>query len=138
MKTLLTYTGSLLVLLDDEDYLTWNQFLWGRHHGYACADFRNPGKKPKRLYMHRLIMNPGPWEQVHHKNRCRRDNRKENLEVLSVEEHLQRHPESRSLQSLVAARAAARQQWIDEQRLKSWMIEEGMLARNTEPLQRCP
>lgn len=77
---------------------------------------RKPGAELKSKYRtvstldgtvleHRLVMEQHlgrklePWEQVHHVNRDRFDNRVENLEVLSSSEHAQRHaiyPKERS------------------------------------------
>jgi len=115
LKILNLFTGGGYSLVDDEDYRAWRGFRWGSDRGYICADFRLKGRRPKRFFLHRLIAKPQPWQQVHHKNRCRWDNRRENLECLSIEDHLKRHPNSKRLQSLAAAQRLARQQWIAEQ-----------------------
>jgi len=128
MKVLSTYTSGTSTLLDDEDYLRWNQFFWGCKDGYICADFRNPGKKAMRFFLHRLIMEPEPGRHVHHKNKCRWDNRRENLEVLTYAEHLKRHPESKRLAQLVEKQRL----WIEEQILIDRMKAEGIWTPNLQ------
>lgn len=128
MKVLDCVTGRYS-LVDDEDHRHWRGYRWGQdNHGYICADFQVKGKKPRRFYLHRLISKPEPGQQVHHKNRCPWDNRRENLENLSVEEHLKRHPNSKNLQNLVQAREIARRQWIDDQVLLSRIREAEKLG----------
>jgi len=121
MKALQLWTGGGITLLDDDDFLRWNQFLWGSKQGYVCADFRNPRKKPKLLFLHRLIMEPEPGRHVHHKNKCRWDNRRENLEVLTYADHLKRHPESKKLAKLVEQQKL----WVEERILLERMKAEG-------------
>jgi hypothetical protein len=125
MKFLDCFTGQYS-MVDDDDNRAWKGFKWGQNsQGYICADFRLKGGKIQRFYLHRLIAKPGPWQQVHHKNRCRWDNRRENLECLSIEEHLKRHPDSKRLLSLAQEQRKAKAQWVQEQQIL-------MLVRDAE------
>ena len=117
MQVLDCFTGRYS-LVDDDDHRAWRGFRWGQNdQGYICMDFKGPSGKVRRFYLHRLIAKPGPWQQVHHKNKCRWDNRRENLECLSIEEHLKRHPSSKRLANLAAERQKAKAQWLHEQEL---------------------
>lgn len=117
MKVLDLFTSGGYSLLDDDDHRAWSGYKWGCHQGYICADFRMGDRKIRRFFLHRLIVKPVRGQQVHHKNKCRWDNRRENLECLSVEEHARRHPESRRLATLVLERKKAEMLWVHEQEL---------------------
>lgn len=84
----LPLTQGLYAIIDQDDYKNLKKFSWHAH----C--FRNPsGKKiltakatvydekrmVKTIYMHRLLMNAKPGQEVDHINRNRLDNRKKNL-----------------------------------------------------------
>jgi hypothetical protein len=120
-------------LLDDADYRAWRGYQWGQDQGYICADFLLVGmKKPRRFYLHRLIARPAPGQQVHHKNRCRWDNRRENLECVSLEEHLQRHPNSKRLAEAVRRRGKETATWLEEQQFLS-LLREGEPVEHALP-----
>jgi len=67
-------TRGKVALVDDEDFARLSEYHWYFDvHGYArCST-------PRKIYMHRLIMNEPDGEQVDHKNQNKLDNRKENL-----------------------------------------------------------
>ena len=85
MKRILL-TQNIFVLIDDEDYLLVNQYKWyvswSKTHWYAMT---GPSKKTgdKQLYMHRLIMNALPGQEVDHKEHYEDhiDNRRSNLRL---------------------------------------------------------
>lgn len=63
------------------------------HKGYSCVKLYRPGRKPKKMFVHRLVMlhygpPPGPGQNcVDHINRVRSDNRLSNLRWVSVQEN---------------------------------------------------
>lgn len=70
-----TYEIDKTYLIDAEDYPMVSMFKWvSDKNGYAKSANNN-------LYLHRLIMNPKPGQQVDHINVNVLDNRKENLRV---------------------------------------------------------
>ncbi|AYM00319.1 HNH-type endonuclease [Halobacterium phage phiH] len=76
-------------------------------HGYVLVKRPDHPDADHRgyVYEHRLVAQEKLGrqlkndEQVHHKNGDKKDNRPENLEVLSIEEHRARHRESDDLRS---------------------------------------
>jgi hypothetical protein len=77
--------GGSVALVDEEDYEELTQWKWGVHtQGYACRKFRSqePGKKWGRVFMHRLILDAQPGEEVDHINRNKLDNRRANLRIV--------------------------------------------------------
>ncbi len=82
------------LLLDDEDRqrFTGCRIVLDRN-GYAvfaCGRKRRCGHYG---LVHRVVLNVVTGEAVHHRNRDRLDNRRANLEVLSIAAHHQRHSE---------------------------------------------
>lgn len=80
------------ILIDDEDVEFLSQFSWFLDKkGYARTNV-GFGEHRTQILMHRLLMCPLPEEDVDHKNFCRSDNQKENLEnlPLTVNRSLQR------------------------------------------------
>lgn len=63
-------------LVDKEEYKRLEKYNWCYDHGYARTTIQG-----KRVYMHRLILNPEGKEQVDHINQNKLDNRKENLRI---------------------------------------------------------
>jgi hypothetical protein len=81
----LDLTNDEYALVDDEDYARLCDFPWRKiKSGYACAN-----SKRKWLYLHRIVMNAEPGEQIDHKNRDRLDCRKCNLRIVtSAQNHM--------------------------------------------------
>lgn len=75
------------VLVDDEDYERAMQYSWYFYCGkYAATSYREKGKNPKTLLMHRFILPPGS-KIVDHINHNGLDNRKENLRICTYQEN---------------------------------------------------
>lgn len=69
-------------LVDDEDYPMVARLRWHLGgDGYAVHSYKPPGRSPRVLPMHRLIMPPPDGLQIDHINGRPRDNRKANLRV---------------------------------------------------------
>lgn len=82
-------------LVDDEDFARFGHLPWKQNRGGYVS--RTWGKKEggtgETLYLARLIMGAGPGEDVHHVDRNPLNNQRRNLECLTEQEHLRRHPE---------------------------------------------
>ncbi|MGG1598512.1 AP2 domain-containing protein [Paenibacillus naphthalenovorans] len=83
-------------LVDDEDFDLVSEFTWQAVQihkvWYAITTVYRDGKS-QTLYMHRLIMNPKPGQEVDHKNRNGLDNRRSvNLRIVdhATNQHNQR------------------------------------------------
>lgn len=76
------------VLVDDDDFERLSQYTWG-HHGDGYAVAWDAATKAN-VYMHRVVMGLKPSDdvQVDHINRCRWDNRKENLRLATRSQNL--------------------------------------------------
>lgn len=81
--------GNHIVNFDQEDYPLICAFSWCCTRGYAYARRVRTSllTKTQYVYMHRLIMNAKPGEQVDHINRNRLDNRKSNLRLCTHQEN---------------------------------------------------
>jgi hypothetical protein len=79
------------LLLDDEDMEKYGVYAWRLNtNGYI------QGLPPSRgglgpVLLHRLVVGATNAEQVHHRNGCKTDNRKANLEKIAPWKHLARH-----------------------------------------------
>jgi hypothetical protein len=85
-------TNNHIALIDEEDIGLVSQFRWygfspGRNSGYYAATSAKINGKFKTVYMHRLIMQAKPDQQVDHINGNRLDNRKENLRLCNQTEN---------------------------------------------------
>lgn len=89
----------LFATVSDEDYEWVNEKPWFvRQEGQFGATMRFYAEreiivdgKIKKLYMHRVIMNPGPGLVVTHLNSDTLDNRRENLEIITRSESMRRN-----------------------------------------------
>jgi hypothetical protein len=71
-------------LVDDGDYEELMKYRWHLHsRGYACTDLNK-----KRIYMHRLIMNPKKGYVIDHINHDKLDNRKCNLRTCTQSQNM--------------------------------------------------
>lgn len=64
--------------IDAESYPTVSKYKWHLQNNYAATL-----KDNKRIYLHRLIMNPKEGQQVDHINLDTTDNRKSNLRIVN-------------------------------------------------------
>lgn len=81
-------------VIDKEDKIKCLAFRWrlkkSAHTSYICASKRENGKI-KTIRLQRFIMNAPENMEVHHKNEDIYDNRKENLQLLTGDEHRKLH-----------------------------------------------
>lgn len=97
MKTVLISGYSVIVDDDIAEIISkqsWFIKKGGYGHGSYVARSVREGKKIKTIRLHRWIMNAPKGFEVHHKNGNSFDNRRENLEVLTPEEHDKREKET--------------------------------------------
>jgi len=105
LKEVTTDSSSIRILLsnsdftaviDKGDYPKVSKYRWFLKKDkrtnvlYVATSVRH-GEYVETIRLHRLIMNAGPGEDVHHKDFNPLNNKKENLEVLPREEHKWRH-----------------------------------------------
>ncbi len=79
-------TQGKYAIVDPEDYEELNKYKWfakKTKHTYYAARMENR----KRVYMHRQIMRPGEGLVVDHKNHKGFDNRKTNLQIVTIQEN---------------------------------------------------
>jgi hypothetical protein len=75
-------------LVSAEDYDTIAEYRWGMTAaGYARRALPRNGRRPKFIYMHRVIL-PGAHAHVDHVNGNKLDNRRENLRPATPSENL--------------------------------------------------
>jgi len=89
--------GNVDVLLDEEDWLRLCGYRWrikkvDKYSSYVVRTERRDGRH-FTIYMHREIMNTPKGMECHHKEGNAFDNRKEMLENLTKEEHMQKNRE---------------------------------------------
>lgn len=94
-------TQGMVALVSDEDYEKVSQYKWHASlesrgtKWYACRRETIDGKRVK-IRMHRFVMGLPPGKDdprvVDHINHNSLDNRRENLEVITQEENMQRSP----------------------------------------------
>lgn len=70
-------TQGKYALVDEEDFEYLNQFKWHFDGLYGAK------KSPKKIYMHRLLMNSPKGMEIDHINQNKLDNRKSNLRVVN-------------------------------------------------------
>lgn len=82
---LIPLSSGKFTIIDKEDYNKVSQYKWcysGCHNGYAIRGVRQ-GKRTKRIYLHRFILNAPEGKEVDHINGNRLDNQKHNLRLCS-------------------------------------------------------
>src|SRR5579875_2923496 len=105
-----------LVLFDVDDLDLVKMYNWKiANNGYVSTTFKTKGDKTVTLNMHRLIMNhdnkiPANMD-IDHINNNKLDNRKENLQVLSKSENIQKSKKPKSKTGHIGI-------YFDEQRNK--------------------
>ena len=79
------------VLIDDSDFGLLSQYKWKASPSgkkiYAATSIKKD--KWRKVYMHRLIVQPRPSQQVDHVNNNSLDNRRSNLRLCSPEQNAQ-------------------------------------------------
>jgi hypothetical protein len=79
MRKITLKCGSV-ILVDNDDYKELVKFKWLKTiHGYASSSLG----AGRREYMHRLVLNAKPGQEIDHINGNKLDNRKENLRVVT-------------------------------------------------------
>lgn len=75
-------------LIDAADEALTAGYRWHKHtNGYARADVWSGNRRIARIYLHRLLMDPGPLH-VDHINGDKLDNRRANLRVVTRSQNL--------------------------------------------------
>lgn len=98
-KTIIISNG-LHVWVDDEDYAEQSAFKWTaqkEHKTFYATRLKRINGKYKKIYMHRSIMKAPKGMEVDHGNGNGLDNRRENLEIVTHNENMQRARRWRSL-----------------------------------------
>lgn len=94
MKTIKLSNRDFGVLVDDDDFDWLSRFSWfakdSRCGEYACTSVRVKDRV-LTFRMHRLIMRCFSDLTVDHLNENHWDNRKENLEIVTMMENVERH-----------------------------------------------
>lgn len=71
-------SNNQIMICNANDWKKYSDIAWYNVKGYASASY-----KGKRIYFHRLILNPPSNKEVDHINRNKLDNRRENLRIVS-------------------------------------------------------
>lgn len=72
-------------LIDDEDIVKIKDYKWFRNDNGYARGYKH--WKEKYVYLHRIILDAAPGEQVDHINGNRLDNRRENLRITSQQQN---------------------------------------------------
>lgn len=83
-------TRGFVAFIDNEDQGLVAQFKWhaATSRGLIYAYHIGPKPRQQGTYMHRLIMDAGPGQQVDHRNRNGLDNRRSNLRFATTTQNL--------------------------------------------------
>lgn len=84
MKMIKLRNSDLVALIDDQDFELVSAYPWDLHaKGYAyCRFYDKSTKKPRTVYMHRLILGAKKGEEGDHRERTAKlDNRRANLRL---------------------------------------------------------
>lgn len=93
MKTI-SLTQNQVTLVDDEDYEELNKYKWCASwnpctHSYRVLRASCKNGKKTTIFMHRVILNAQPGQEVDHQNHDTLDNRRENLRFCTRSENNQ-------------------------------------------------
>ncbi len=95
MKLLQLSTGKYLAIVSAADYRRCSKYKWHVHFSKGAKrkigePYARATVNGKKVYLHRFIMNAPEFMQVDHKNHCTLDCRRENLEIVTPKENIQR------------------------------------------------
>lgn len=76
--------GNRIVLIDAVDFEVVAQWRWSFDGKYAT---RKPGRKGRKIYLHRFIMNAMPGVEIDHINGDKLDNRRCNLRITTRQQN---------------------------------------------------
>lgn len=79
-----------VALVDDEDFDYLNQYKWYANrfkYTFYAITHRRINKYDHKIYMHRLIMNPGREIHIDHKDRNGLNNQKNNLRIATYSQN---------------------------------------------------
>ena len=79
-------TKGKYTIVDDIDFLRFGLVNWGFDGRYAATKI-TVGRKPRKIYLHRIILNPPFSFETDHINRDKLDNRRVNLRAVSRQEN---------------------------------------------------
>lgn len=123
-----------VALVDDEDYEWLMQRRWyyvSTRSGYASTRETNAQGRPITIYMHRLILNAAPDQQVDHINHDTLDNRRCNLRLATKTQNRQNQTKHRLYQGRATSSQYKgvswcnfRKKWtasITKDRIRKWL-----------------
>jgi hypothetical protein len=118
-------------IVDAADFEWLSRYTWrgsGGGMGYASSRIKN-----KRVFMHRLIMNPPPGKVVDHVNGNQWDNRRANLRVCTQAENTRNRRKSRGTSRFKGVSwNARRRKWVAAIRLNRKAIYLGLFDDEIE------
>ncbi len=127
-------TKNICTQVDDEDFEKLNHYRWHETlYGYVGRTVREADGKPRSVRMHRVVMGDPKGMVIDHKNRDRKDNRKENLRVCTHKENL-RNVSKASSKSISKLRGAHKEgnKWVARIVLNGIISRLGRFATKEE------
>ena len=92
MRTIKLTSGKI-TCLDDEDYHRFGLLVWhADKDGYARRNVKDVHGINHAVYLHRLIVGALSGQKVDHVNRCKWDNSRINLRIVTSSENSQNYP----------------------------------------------
>jgi len=90
MKFIVLSNSDKVVMVSDEDYYLVSRYTWrlkkSSRCSYVCTSIRT-GKSVQTIRMHRMIMSPADWQDIHHIDQNPLNNLRENLECIDRHAH---------------------------------------------------
>jgi hypothetical protein len=77
-------TQNKVAIVDDKDFVELSKYKWYFAQGYAV---RNSPPPQRKIFMHRIILNPTKGKIIDHINGDSLDNRQDNLRMSTVSEN---------------------------------------------------